>query len=292
MKTKKAAKTKTKTKPKVATKAKPGTKKQQTKKIIVASLAVGVAGILSYFGWQYLKKKKAASNTTDIDSLLKSTVNTNAILNYDPPVTDTPRPKTKAKTISSSLYTGNDAGNSGFPLKKGSKGDLVKQMQDALIAKYGKSILPKYGADGDFGTETVNALKKVGLPVTIDQSTFNVVTAVTKVDMSAVGRDLYQAAKTVDFNKAIASLGKLKTTEDYSAANAVFKSFDLKTPNTSSAVRQTIVNGLLNTFSTASQKDKIKYEFLRMGLQFDGSKWSLSGLDGLPSLPKNQLPYG
>jgi hypothetical protein len=30
----------------------------------------------------------------------------------------------------------------------------------SLIAKYGKSILPKYGADGDFGTEAANALKK------------------------------------------------------------------------------------------------------------------------------------
>jgi hypothetical protein len=42
------------------------------------------------------------------------------------------------------------------------------------------------------------------------------------------------------------------------------------------------VNGLLSTFTTDAQKQKIKFEFLRMGLQFDGSKWSLSGIDGLP----------
>ena len=30
------------------------------------------------------------------------------------------------------------------------------------------------------------------------------------------------------------------------------------------------------------KKKKIKFEFLRMGLQYDGSKWSLSGLDGFP----------
>ena len=30
------------------------------------------------------------------------------------------------------------------------------------------------------------------------------------------------------------------------------------------------------------QKQKIKFEFLRIGLQFDGNKWSLSGIDGLP----------
>jgi hypothetical protein len=42
-----------------------------------------------------------------------------------------------------------------FPLKKGSKGELVKKLQLAL----GADKLPKYGIDGDFGTETLNALK-------------------------------------------------------------------------------------------------------------------------------------
>jgi hypothetical protein len=42
-----------------------------------------------------------------------------------------------------------------FPLKKGSKGALVTRLQLAL----GKDKLPKFGADGDFGTETQNAVK-------------------------------------------------------------------------------------------------------------------------------------
>lgn len=45
---------------------------------------------------------------------------------------------------------------SDFPLKKGSKGSLVQRLQLAL----GKDKLPKFGFDGDFGTETLNALKK------------------------------------------------------------------------------------------------------------------------------------
>jgi hypothetical protein len=44
---------------------------------------------------------------------------------------------------------------SDFPLKKGSKGALVQRLQLAI----GTSNLPKFGADGDFGTETQNALK-------------------------------------------------------------------------------------------------------------------------------------
>lgn len=42
-----------------------------------------------------------------------------------------------------------------FPLKKGSKGALVQRLQLAI----GTDKLPKFGADGDFGTETLNALK-------------------------------------------------------------------------------------------------------------------------------------
>lgn len=42
-------------------------------------------------------------------------------------------------------------------IRKGSKGDDVKTMQEALL-KLGYS-LPKYGADGDFGSETLATLK-------------------------------------------------------------------------------------------------------------------------------------
>lgn len=54
-------------------------------------------------------------------------------------------------TISTSVPTG-------FPLKKGSKGAMVVKLQKAMLAIDPK-ILPKYGADGDFGTETETALK-------------------------------------------------------------------------------------------------------------------------------------
>ena len=47
---------------------------------------------------------------------------------------------------------------SGFPLKKGSKGNAVKSLQQLLL-KIDSKILPKYGADGDFGSETEAALK-------------------------------------------------------------------------------------------------------------------------------------
>lgn len=130
-------------------------KKQQKKKIIVTSVAVGAAGILGFFAWQYLKKKKEANKESDLDSLMKTTNAASATYNPTPinkQVTTTSKPKPIYTTTST------DA----FPLKKGSKGNNVRLLQEALIAKHGKSILPKYGADGDFGTETGNALKKAG----------------------------------------------------------------------------------------------------------------------------------
>lgn len=250
-------------------------KKQQKKKIIIASVAVGAAGILGYFGWQYLKKKKQAKKGNDIDEVLKTTT---APLNYDTNYTPTPiytTPKTKLATTAPVFTIPKPAADTnGFPLKKGSKGNNVRLLQEALIGKYGKSILPKYGADGDFGLETVNALKKAGLPASINESTFNVLTEGTKVNTASIGKELYKAASAKNYSKVISLLKQIQTSEDYSAANTEFKTGRIN------GVRQTIVNGLLNIFTTASQKEAIKFEFLRMGLQFDGNKWSLSGFDG------------
>jgi hypothetical protein len=59
--------------------------------------------------------------------------------------------------VDTSSGGGTSAPASTFPLKKGSKGALVQRLQLAI----GVSNLPKFGADGDFGTETQNALKAV-----------------------------------------------------------------------------------------------------------------------------------
>ena len=244
-------------------------KKQQKKKIIMTSVAVGAAGILGFFGWQYLKKKKEAKKSGDLDNLLKTTSNANAAYIPEKIITQ-PKPSYKPKPTSTSSTAATDD----FPLKKGSKGNNVRLLQEALIAKYGKSILPTYGADGDFGTETTNALKKAGLPATVNESTFNVLTQTPNVDANALGKDLYRAAVTKNYTKVISLLKKMQTTQEYSTANEAFKQDRIN------GVRQTIVNGLLNTFTADAQKQAIKFEFLRIGLQFDGNKWSLSGFDG------------
>jgi hypothetical protein len=249
----------------------PSKKKQQKKKIIITTLAVGATGILGYFGWQYFKKKKKQSNTDDIEALIRN-IDKPIVLIPEPPAS---KPNSKPRATIYNPVVATERVDD-FPLKKGSKGENVKRLQEAHITKYGKQTLPKFGADGDFGSEMVAALKKLGLPATITQSTFNVIAQGTTANPSAIGKELYSAASAKDYSKAISLLKKMKSVDDYTTANNVFKE------NRINGVRQTIVNGLLYVFSTEIQKQNIKFEFLRMGLQFDGSKWSLSGFDGLP----------
>lgn len=80
-----------------------------------------------------------------------------------------PTPKKKAiidvgGTISSGIGTPNQVWNENapftFPIKKGDKGNNVRNLQ-LLLLKYDSKILPKYGSDSDFGSETENALKKI-----------------------------------------------------------------------------------------------------------------------------------
>lgn len=146
--------TKTKTTlKKTATSKAPSKSKQRKKKLIITTLAIGATGILGYFGWQYFKKKKQAkANHADIDAIIN---------NMDQPIVLQPNPpkvKVKPPSRTYTLPTA-DQRNDEFPLKKGSKGENVRKLQEALMTKYGKSVLPKYGADGDFGSEMVTALK-------------------------------------------------------------------------------------------------------------------------------------
>lgn len=60
-------------------------------------------------------------------------------------------------TGSGTTTTTTPTANTDFPLKKGSKGPLVKRLQQAI----GVDKLPKYKDDGDFGSETLNALKLI-----------------------------------------------------------------------------------------------------------------------------------
>jgi hypothetical protein len=255
--------------------------KSNVTNIIMTTLTVGAAGVVGYFGWQYYKKKKDAKNY-NLDNEILKIHPTPADTTHHTTITDTPPyiPPVKPK-VTPSYSTGDD-----FPLKKGSKGDNVRHLQQALIDKYGNSILPKFGADGDFGSETQNALKKKGLSVSISESTFNVITqgggegAASTSAIVNLGEKLYNAASAKNLNSVLSLLKSIKNKDDYQQVSNSFMQHRLH------GVRQTLVNGLLGSFSSEEQKQKIRFEFIRIGLQYNGNKWSLSGFDGQPVVTK------
>jgi peptidoglycan hydrolase-like protein with peptidoglycan-binding domain len=253
--------------------------KAQKKKVVLTAIAVGGAGVLGYFGYQWWRKKKlqkAFTESNDLDFLATSTPHgmptpsADTATTYPDTTTSAPR-KTATVTWPQAAATPSD-----FPLRQGSRGEKVLQIQKALKAKLGKSSPAKFKADGIFGPITASALKKAGLPTSVDESTYNVLTSGVQSEVASLGTALYNATVAKDFNQVIALLKKMSSTGDYTVANTTFKTYRLD------GVRQTIVNGLLDTFSSDDQQQQIKFQFLRIGLQYDGSKWSLSGLGGLP----------
>lgn len=223
------------------------------KKIVLIGLSVLATGTLGYFGYQYWKGKK------------ENAAEENPDLNLTPP-------SKSAFDIPSAPPKRNDD----FPLKKGSKGTRVKQVQEELISKLGKDSLGKAGADGDFGSKTEAALAKAGYPTTIDENTFNVIVQGDSggLNTDVLAKELYNAAMKKDFQNTIKSLQKLKSKEDYTSVSESFKN-----NYRVYGVRQTLVNGMLNSFSDEKQKQAIRLQFTRMGLNYDGKKWSLSGLE-------------
>jgi hypothetical protein len=127
-------------------------------------------------------------------------------------------------------------------------------------------------------SEVINALNKLNISESIDESTYNVLTQGNTIDPAAVSKKLYDSATAKNISQVVFTLKGMKNTDDYSAV-----SNDFKENYTINGVRQTLVNGLLNSFSDEKQKQQIRLEFLRIGLKYDGKKWALAGLDGIPN---------
>jgi hypothetical protein len=254
--------------------------KSSTEKIVLTTLTIGAAGVVGYLGlqlWKKHKQSKAANLDTEIDKVQPTPVKEIKL----PPIIPV-KPYTQPY-VPPKETGGGSSRNDDFPLKKGSKGDAVRHLQNGLISKYGSSILPKYGADGDFGSETLAALKKKGFPVIVTESVFNVITqggdGGGSGDMN-LAEQLHKAAEGKNFSGAISLLKKMSSKEQYQQVSNSFMQMRLH------GVRQTLVNGMLGSFTDAGQKNQIRMEFIRMGLQYRNNKFSLSGFDGKPLVTK------
>ncbi len=232
-------------------------------KYLLLGLGVVTVGAGAFLYMQHQKKKKENAN-----NLINDSFSSNSL----PLPTTTP----------TSSHSGSSS-SSGFPLKKGSRGTLVRNLQNALIKKYGASILPKYGADGGFGNETVQALQSKGLPTIITSDVFTQLvlgqsgssTTNNSSSSSSISNALHIAITNNNLSSAIAALKNIKSVAGYTAVNTIFKKTRIN------FVRKTLVTALLDQFNTSSKKKQINAELYRIGLKYDGSKWALSGVYGL-----------
>ncbi len=175
---------------------------------------------------------------------------------------------------------------SNFPLKRGSRGKLVQQLQEALIKRYGKSVLPKWGADGSWGGELDKALTDNNHPRIVTKSLFQkFVGGSTGSSASLSNEGAKKVAKNLrlsiigsDFEMAKRVLGRIKNVSAYKKVAKIFIQQEIY------GVRKTIVNGLLVKFNRADQKKQLNTAFHRIGLKYNGQQWTLSGIDSNKNL--------
>ena len=130
-----------------------------------------------------------------------------------------------------------DIATSDFPIQKGNKGAKVKEIQRLLIA-INPNALPKYGVDGDFGSETEAAVFK------------------------------YLNKKSVDNQEDITNLNGIK---DAAQANALQNSVDA---NRNIAANQIIASWKANPVKSLYAKDIT--QIATGSLSFSGQEMNLS----------------
>lgn len=161
----------------------------------------------------------------------------------------------------------------GFPLKRGSRGSRVTQLQQALFR-----TLPSIQIDGQFGPATAAALKAAGYSETVNETLFKKIVGSLETlqivfNPSALALTLYKAAQGKNLAGVLSVLKQIKTSSDYSSVNEAYKK--------QAFISKTIVTDLLDYAfkDDAAAQDQIRHEFQRMGLKVDSAgTWSLQGI--------------
>lgn len=226
-------------------------------RVFIYALGVGAVGGAIYFAREYYLSLKAQRDQSSDTSTTSTSSNTKSVFNI----------------FSSSA-------NDSFPLKKGSRGARVRQLQQALAGILGASVFQQFSPiDGIFGTGTQNALRQAGYGTTVDEALFNQIVnnqPTIVFNPQDLAQKLYNSANAKDSNGVMSVLRQIQDTTQYSAVNQSYKSIGF--------ISKTIVTHLLDQafVNDSLTKERIKAEFLRMGLRLDASsgRWSLSGFAG------------
>jgi hypothetical protein len=197
--------------------------------------------------------------------------------------------------------TTNNHPPSGFPLKKGSSGTFVTNLQNALITYFPLlNPLPKYGADGSWGSEVQKFLEDNSLETVIDKTTYtdyitgnfpglkakndaantapkttassnNIIKDIIKSVIPSyltdpnvrVGWQLFDTVKAKNLAATISLLQQLKNTTHYQSASSGFQYRPYQLPFR----KFTLVSGLFDSFTSQSDKNTIRTQLRKMGLK-------------------------
>lgn len=264
---------------------KPGKKKLIT---LGASAGIIALGGLSY--WYFVARNKQA-NTKEDDVLKEISEKQETNPKSTPrPKSTSPKPKTHNPTaLTTQPKVNNQMIETGtFPIKSGSKGIAVKQIQEALIKTYGKTLLPKFGADAQFGKELISALKAKGFPSEIDEVTFKKIIGTNVPDPNSpalpnsglsastkenidITKNLWLNVRMKKLDPLLEALKRIKSVAQYTQVNELFKTIRFQD------VSKTVVNAALSAFSDATSKQFISEALRQIGLKYRDEKWSLSG---------------
>lgn len=266
-----------------------GKKKSNKKLYVLIGTGAGLVG-LTVFGLWWFKWRKGTQSGNEDDLMFKLANKNHSEDTVPKEEEGTPSPKHPKTTINTPVQE-----QISFPLKKGDRGTLVTQLQNALIKQYGKDIFSTKKSTGFFGNETAAFLKSKGFPTTIDKETFDKILSseqtpaqtsstnpVPSTDKNKlfskqaidIAKNIWLTCSKRDLDGLIKQLQRIKDIKDYVAVNTLFKTIR------TDGVRQTIVNAALSSFFLTTDKLSINEQFERIGLKYDGQKWSLSGLEG------------
>ena len=194
--------------------------------------------------------------------------------------------------VNTQVIVQNNSGS--FPLRKGSRGEVVKLLQNALLAIGGQaamhiqttSIKPDGTPDGVFGGGTEKALRAAGYPVVVAEGTFSKLIASGRAKAGSnrssiqndreIANELIKAANDRNAFAVLAGLQKIKDIRGYSSVSSRFKNIRIL------GVRVTsLVNALLSVVFRNNEpaKVKIRAEFRRIGLKQNANGvWYIPGL--------------
>lgn len=171
---------------------------------------------------------------------------------------------------------------SDFPLKKGSRGDKVRQLQKLLIEKFGSTILPKYGADGVFGNELIVALQARGISIPVTEEAF---ATLTKTDPKTLAEDLKKQITARDYQKTLNALKKIRNVTEYQDVGKEFRALRMN------GVETSLPTALLRNFKTSNQQTEIDTVLTaQIGLNKSGDKYSIpTTVSGLGKLREGRV---